>query len=402
MKFKYQARTKEGEMQVGVVEAGSKDGAVNILASHNLYILKIEAEEKEGWLERLGGAFSGVKRDDMVVFTRQLATLLEARLSLNKALNTLRDQTPNEVLKEAIVEVAQDIDSGLSFSQALGRQNEIFSTFFISMVQSAEVTGNLDQTMKFLADYIEREAILVSKARSAMIYPAIVVALFLIVAFLMLTIVFPQIKPIFDESNVALPLLTQVLIAAGTFMSKYWIAVLVAFFISIFALADYARTKEGRALTDDLKVRLPVIRGVFLPITLTRFANASAMLIKGGVPIAQAMEIVGETVDNILYRDVLRDISEKLRQGNSLSQAIADYPKYFPVLVSQMIAVGEATGQIDEMFMRVSSFYGRQSDGVVNNLVELIQPILMIGIGLMVALLFAAILMPLYSLTSAF
>ncbi len=402
MKFKYQAKTKEGENQVGFVEAGNRDGAVAVLTGHGLFVLKLEEVDKERWYNRLASYFSGVRQTDMVIFSRQLATLLEARLSLNKTLSTLHEQTINPTLKQAVYEIAQDVDSGLAFSQALERQSAIFSQFFVSMVRSAEVTGNLDQVAKFLADYIEREAILITKARSALIYPSIVIGLFLVVAVLMVTVVFPQIKPIFDQSGVQLPLFSQILLNSGTFLTRWWLAILVVGVILLVMFLDYLQTPEGRGLLDDLKVRLPIVRGIYLPITITRFANASAMLLKGGVPVAQTMEIVGETIANVLYQDLLHEISEDVRRGVPLSDALAAHPDYFPVLVPQMIAVGETTGQLDEMFTRVASFYGREADGVMNNLVDLIQPILMIGLGLMVGLLFASILLPLYKLTSTF
>ncbi|MEK7212184.1 MAG: type II secretion system F family protein [Patescibacteria group bacterium] len=402
MKFRYESRTKEGELQAGFVDAGSRDSAVNILSGHNLFILKLEAAEKVHWYDRVSSYWSRVRREDLVIFTRQLATLLQAQLSLNRALATLEEQTTSPTLKEAIRQISQDVDSGLALSQALERQNEIFSGFFISMVRTAEVTGNLDQTAVFLADYTEREAVLISKARSAMIYPSIVIALFVLVAGVMITTVFPQIKPIFDESDVKLPLLSSIFINAGAFLAQWWPLVVLILIILIVMLLDYLRTAEGRALWDDLKIRLPVIRKVYLPVTLTRFADAAAMLSKGGVPVAQAMEVVGETVDNVLYRDILHEISNDVREGMPLSDAVAKHTEYFPPLVSQMIAVGESTGRLDDILLRLAAFYGREADSVVSNIVELIQPILMIVIGVMVALLFASILMPLYRLTAAF
>ncbi len=402
MKFRYQAKTKEGETQVGYVEAADRDSAVNILSGHNLFLLKLEETEKTRWYDRLSGYWTGVKRQDMVIFTRQLATLLEARLSLNRALQTLQEQTENPVLKDVVFQVAQDVDSGLSFSQALERQGGIFSEFFVSMVRSAEITGNLDQVAGFLADYTEREANLITKARSAMIYPLIIIGLFVVVAIIMITVVFPQIAPIFEQSGVELPLLSSVLINSGAFLSRFWLLILIILGVLVVMLLDYMRTPEGKALTDDLKVRFPLVRKVYLPVTVSRFANAAAMLSKGGVPVAQAMEIVGETVDNVLYRDILHEISDDVRQGIPLSDAIGKHPDYFPPLVPQMLAVGETTGQMNEVLMRIANFYSREADSVVNNLVDLIQPVLMIGIGAMVGLLFAAILLPLYRLTSAF
>jgi type IV pilus assembly protein PilC len=401
MKFKYKAKTKEGELQVGFVEAANREGAASILGTHDLFILEIEAIEAARWYDRIAGYFRRVRRSDMVIFTRQLATLLEARLPLNTALRTLYGQTANQGLRESILQVSQDVDAGLALSQALERQSEVFPPFFVSMVRSAEVTGNLDQVVGFLADYTEREALLVDKARSALIYPAIVIGLFIIVAGLMVTVVFPQIQPVFEQSGVQLPALSQALISTGVFISTWWPLLLVGAVVLILLLLDYLRTPEGMAMADDLKVRLPVLKRIYLPVTMTRFANATAMLLKGGIPVAQAIEIVGQTVDNVFYRDLLHEVAEDVRRGVAFSEAIGNRSEYFPVLVSQMLVVGETTGKLDQMLGRVATFYGREADTVANNLVELIQPILMIGVGIMVGLLFASILLPLYQLTSS-
>lgn len=402
MKYKYQARTKQGELQVGFVEAPNKDSAASILGGHDLYILSLQSAEKESILEHLSSYFGRVKRRDMVIFSRQLATLLEARIPLNSALKTLYEQTRQPALKQATLRITEDIDAGLSFSQALERQGDIFSDFFINMVRAAEVTGNLNQVVGFMADYIEKEALLVSKARSAMIYPAIVIGLFLIVGAIMVTVVFPQLKPIFLESNVELPLLTRFLIGSGDFLGRFWPAVLLGLAIVFVILVDYAKSAEGRALLDDLKVRAPIIRKVYTPIIIARFAHAANILLKGGIPLAQTMEIISLTIDNILYQELFREIAEDVRQGNPVSGAIEKHPVYFPLLVSQMLVVGESTGQIDKVFERISTFYSREADTAVSNIVDLIQPILMIGVGILVALLFAAVLLPLFKLTESF
>lgn len=402
MKYKYQARTKQGEMQVGFVEAPSKDAAANILSSHDLYILSVQAAESEGVIDRLSSYFGRVKRRDMVIFTRQLATLLEARLPLNTALKTLYEQTRQPTLKEAAFRITEDIDSGLSFSQALERQGGIFSEFFVNMVRAAEVTGNLNEIMGFMADYIEKEADLISKSRSAMIYPGIVIGLFVMVAVIMVTVVFPQLKPVFEQSSVQLPILTRILIGSGGFIGRWWPAILLGLAVIFIAAADYFRSEEGRAFFDDLKVRAPIIKKVYTPIMVARFSHAGAILLRGGVPLAQAMEIVSHTIDNVLYQELFREIAEEVREGTPLSDAVSRHPVYFPPLVSQMLVVGESTGQLEKIFDRLSIFYGREADTAVSNVVDLIQPLLMIGVGVMVGLLFAAVLLPLYRLTSSF
>jgi type II secretory pathway component PulF len=233
-----------------------------------------------------------------------------------------------------------------------------------------------------------------------MIYPGIVITLFIVVAFILITFVYPSIGSVFAENGVQLPWYTQTLLTTGNFLSKWWPAVIIAVAALGFVVVDYFETDEGKALMDDAKIRLPVVKKVYLPVIMARFGNSASLLVHGGVPIAQALEIIGHMVDNVLYRDVIHEIAQDVRQGSLLSQSIAKYPTYFPQLVSQMVAVGETTGKIEDMFSRLSQIYTREADEVTNNLVDLIQPILMIGMGIMVGLLFASILIPIYSLTA--
>lgn len=401
MKYKYRAKTKEGEEQAGFVEAGNRDAAISILTGHGLFILSIEETGKVRWYDRVSSYFGRVKRKDLVVFARQMSVLMEAQLPLTSVIKTLENQTTHPLLKEAALQIREDIDAGLAFSQALERQNNIFPPYFISMIRSAEVTGNLDKVVGFLADYLEKEAILVGKARSAMIYPFVVIGLFVVVVIIMLTFVFPQIVPVFQQSGVKLPAFTALLLGMGTFLAKWWVGLILLFIVVVVIVLDYLKTPEGVAFMDDLKIRLPIIKKIYVPLTLTRFASTTAMLLKGGVPITQAIEIVGQTIDNVIYRDILHKIAEEVSQGEHLAAAIAKHPEHFPSLVSQMIYVGETTGQVDKILVRISDFYGREADSLVGNLVDLIQPVLMIGIGGMVAILFASILLPLYQLTAS-
>jgi type IV pilus assembly protein PilC len=401
MKFKYEARTKEGEMQVGMVEAGSRDGAIQILTGHDLFILKVEAGGSVTIIDRINSFLSRVRQKDMIVFARQLATLLEARLPLNNALKILSQQTSNPTLKEAILQITEDIDAGLSFSQAMDRHRKVFPDYYVEMIRAAEVTGNLDEVTAFLADYTEKESILADKASSAMIYPGIVFALFIVVAFILITFVYPSIGSVFAENNVALPWYTQALLTTGNFLSKWWVLVVFAVAALGFVVVDYFETDEGQALLDEAKLRLPIVSKVFQPVILARFGNSAALLVHGGVPIAQSLEIMSHMVGNTLYRDVIRDIAQDVRQGKLLSESVASHPRFFPELVSQMVSVGETTGKTEEMFTRLSAIYTRDADQVTGNLVDLLQPILLIGMGLMVGFLFASILIPIYNLTAS-
>ncbi len=401
MKFKYQGKTQEGELQVGFVEAGSRESAADILATHGLFVMSVAPVGGANWYDRIVAYLKRPRRKDIIVFTRQLSTLLQARLPLDNALKILYTQTANATLQGALSAMSQDVDSGLSFSQAIERQGSIFPSFYMEMVRAAEVTGNMDEIAGFLADYTEKEGILASKAAGALTYPAIILALFVAVAFIMVTFVFPQVGTVFTENGVALPWYTQVLLSSGTFLSQWWPAIAVAAVVLGVVIVDYFQTEEGIALFDSFKITFPLTKKVYFPLIMARFGNAMALLVHGGIPIAQALEIIKHMVGNTSYEEVIGTIANDVREGELLSNSIAKYPNFFPALVSQMAAVGETTGKTEEMFTRLSGIYTRESDDIMNNLVDIIQPVLMIVMGVMVGLLFAAILVPIYRLTAS-
>lgn len=402
MKYKYTGRTKAGELQTGNIDAANREAALNILSQHDLFVLEIAQSAEGHWYDSLASHFNRVKSKDLVVFTRQFATLLESKIALSDSLRTLYKQSSNPRLKEVIFDLSSDIEAGLSLSQALDKYPAVFSEFYVNMIRSAEVTGRMDEVMVFLADYLEKEYGLVARVRNALIYPVVVIVLFFLVAALMVVVVLPAIAPIFEESNVALPIFTQVLLTAAKFLAKWWWA--GAFFLIVLGLflADYIRTPEGRAVMDEAKTRLPVIGNMLKKLYTARLSEAISVLIQGGIPATQAVEIASHTVGNAIYRDLLHEVAERINAGELMSQALSRNPLYFPPILTQMTAVGESTGRLEEVLKKVSKFYTQEVDSVVANLVELIQPALMVGIGLMVGLLFAAILLPLYDLAKAF
>lgn len=401
MKFKYQARTKTGELQAGTVDAAGREAALNILTSHELYILSLKSIERVRWYEGVINFFSRVKVQDLMIFTRQFATLLSAKSPLSSSLKSLYQQSDNIFLKEAIFEIVSDIDAGLSLSQALERHQNIFSSFYVNMVRAAEVSGRMEEAMDFMANYLEKEVRVGSRVRNALIYPVFVLGLFIIVGGILIAVVFPEIKPIFEESNVQLPLITRVLLSSGDFLADWWWAILVIIGVFIFLMIDYFQTNEGRAVLDEIKIRLPILGGFAKKLYVARFAQATSVLIRGGIPITQAIEIAGHTVGNLVYQDILRSAAEGVRRGELLSQALGR-SAYFPPLVSQMVAIGETTGRLDDLLDKIAVFFTQQVDDASANLVELIQPALMSFIGIAVGLLFASILLPIYDLARAF
>lgn len=402
MKFRYTARTKQGDLQTGNIEAANSEAALNILAQHDLFVLEVNQAVAEHWYDRIASYFNRVKTKDLVVFTRQFATLLEAKIPLGDSLRTLYKQTYNRQLKEVLFDIANDISAGLSLSQALEKYPNVFSEFYSNMVRSAEVTGRMDEAMIFLADYLEKEFSLIVRVRNALIYPAFVIGLFFIVAGLMVAIVLPAIQPIFEESGVALPLFTRVLLGSALFLREWWWALgFILAALIIFSL-DYIRTPEGRAVFDQVKVDIPVIGNLLKKLYVARLAEAISVLIKGGIPLNQAIEVASHTVSHAVYEDLLHEAAERVNAGEALSQAFASNETYFPPILVQMAAVGESTGRLDDVLQRVAKFYTQEVDSIVSNLVELIQPALMVVIGAAVGLLFASMLLPLYDLARAF
>lgn len=383
------------------MEASTRDSAVSILNGHDLYVLNIEPILEEKWYDRLSNFFTRVKKKDLMIFTRQFSTLLASQVSLSDSLNNLYKQTDKPVLKEAIAEIGRDVDAGFSLSQALERQHGIFSDFYVNMIKSAEVTGRLNEVLGFLADYLEKQTELSSKVKNAITYPVFVIGLFFVVVIVMVTVVLPQITPIFSETEVDVPVLTRIVIGVGDVVTEWWWAVLIALVAITIVLVDYFQTDEGKVVLDEILLRTPIFGNLFKKLYLARFAESARMLVKGGLTIPQAIEISSRTIGNSVYQTALHNASEQVRKGKLLSEALAAADE-FPPLVSQLVSVGEATGRLDELLLKINSFYSREVESIVGNLVSLIQPILMIFIGLLVALLFASILLPLYSLTASF
>ena len=269
------------------------------------------------------------------------------------------------------------------------------------MVRAAEMTGRVDEAMSYLADYLEKEDVLTGKIKNALIYPAFVIGLFVLVVGIMVVYVFPQIKPIFEETGVVLPIYTRIILGSGDFILTWWWAILAMVIIFLVVIIDYLGTEEGKILINDLELKIPVVGDLFNKIYVTRFTQSASVLIKGGVSVVQAIRITARTIGNVVYEDELLKIADMVKEGQLLSRAL-ESSTYFPLLVANLTAIGESTGKLDQLLSKVADFYTRQIDDKVSNLVELIQPAMMVVIGLFVGVLFASILMPIYNLAQAF
>ena len=399
MQFNYQGRTPEGEARSGVVEARSLDAAVEVLQRSNVIVTEIRPAGAAPLLGRRLAFFDRVSSRDLVIFSRQLSTLFQAKVPVTQSLRTLAAETESVGLREAAGTILDDVSGGSSLSQALGRHPDIFSRFYISMVRAGEEAGKLEEVFLYLADYLERTYALVSKARNALMYPAFVLVAFIGVIIVMLVVVIPRLTAIFADLGQAVPLYTRIIIAISQFLQAWGIVLLILVAVAAVAAWRYARTARGRLGFDRLKIQLPIIGNLLRKIYLTRLADNLSTLIVAGIPIIRALEITADVVVNRVYQQIINDAAESVKAGNTISVSFEKY-REIPPLITQMIRVGEESGKLDFILKSAAGFYQRDVDNLLENFVSLIEPALIIFLGLGVGVLVAAVLVPLYNLSA--
>ncbi|MBI2587958.1 type II secretion system F family protein, partial [Candidatus Azambacteria bacterium] len=326
------------------------------------------------------------------------STLFGADVPLLLALQALRREQSHPRLRDALEEIASDVDGGMSFSKALTKHPDVFSPFFVNLVRSGEVSGKLQEVLSYLADYLEREYEITSKARGALIYPAFVLTGFLIVAIVMVVYVIPQLEGVLTETGQEFPLVTRVLLASSRFFRAFWWLLGILAAGGGYGLFRYLKTPTGRALWDRLKLRLPVLGPIARELYMARFAESLATLIVGGLPITEALGVSADVVGNEVYRGIIREAVTEVRRGETISSVLRRSPEV-PAMVAEMVAIGEQSGRIDAILRKIAAFYQRDVDRALSNLVALIEPVLIVGLGIGVGLLVAAVLLPIYNLT---
>ena len=399
MKFNYQARTKKGEIQAGVIEASSKEAAILLLQKYGLYITYLERTEVPFYARQVE-IFKRVSRRDIVLFSRQLSIMFASKVSLVEALSTIASQTKNLEFREIILDLSQEVEGGNAFSKALSRHPQIFSSFYISMVKSGEEAGKLSESLAYLADHLEMEYHLISRIRGAMIYPSLVIMVASVVLLLMIFFVIPQLTKVFQESGQPLPIATQLVIGLSLFLRKWgflFIGLLAVFVIFFFR---YIKTLEGKKNFDKISLRLPLIGDLLKMVYLSRLAENLSTLISGGLPIAQALETTGEVVGNTVYKEIIFLTRDEVRKGEPISSVLRRYPEAFPPMFCQMTLVGEKTGTLEKTLLNVVDFYQKEVDMSIDNLLSILEPVLIIFLGVIVAGLMVSVLLPLYRMTA--
>lgn len=402
MEFIYRAKNQSGELIEGKIDAPTEDQAVNILQQKNLILLSLEAVQKSIFKTDILKFLIRPSQKDLVIFTRQMATLIDADVPLVEGLHTLAIQVEKESFRKVLASVAVSIEGGASLSVALSEHKKIFSQFYISLVKAGEVSGKLQTTLLYLADYLERSFALNSKIKGALSYPTFVLSALVLVTIILMTTVLPQLLSVIKDAGVKdLPLTTTILVAITSFVNRFIVLIILLLVGGVAGLLYYLKTPGGKSNFDSFKVKMPQFGRIARNFYLARIAETLSTLIKAGVPILEGITITSEVVGNDLYEDILLRAKASVQNGGNISEILQNYPLLFPPLVYSMLAIGEKTGRTDFMLDNIFKFYKAEAENDVQNLSQLIEPVLILLLGLGVGVLVSAVLLPIYSLVGA-
>ncbi len=397
-KFQYEAMDAGGQEVSGTIEAASEDAAVARLKDQGYRPFEVN-EAAEGGFDLNIPFISGppVNQEEVALFTRQMATLLDAGLPLLRAVNIMKEQTENEDFKEILQEVSQDIKGGSSFSEALDRHPEVFEDLYVNMVKAGEVGGVMEAVLQRLAEFSEKAQELKTKIKSATMYPAIMFCIAILVVVFLLIFVLPTFIDLFQEMGVDLPLPTRIVIGISNYLQTRWYVVLGMVIAGYYALKWYYGTDQGEYNIDKLKINIPIFGALFRKVATARFTRTLATLIRSGVPILQAIEIVQDTIGNRVVAETMDDVYDSISEGDTISEPLHEAGIFAP-MVTHMISVGEETGSLDEMLSRIADTYEMQVEEMVEGLSSMLEPILILFMGIMVGTIVMAMFFPMFQL----
>lgn len=400
MLFSYKALDTTGQEKIGTIDALSMDVAVGTLQRRGLVVSSIEPASKKSVLDIEFGFLKRVSNKDIVILSRQIATLFEAQVSALRIFRLLASEMDNKYLQEIMTQVADDLQGGSPISKALGRHPKAFTPFYVNMVRAGEESGKLSETFGYLADYLDRTYEVMNKAQNALIYPAFVIGVFFIVMGLMLTMVIPKISAILVESGQEVPIYTKVVIGLSAFLVNYGFFIVIAFIVGGFVLYRYGQTTGGGYAFDKLKLDVPYIGDLFRKLYLSRIADNFSTMLKSGVHVVEAVDITAAVVGSPVFEGVLKTASNDVKGGSSISDALGKHPE-IPGIMTAMIRVGEESGELSEILSTLAKFYQRETSTAVDTLVDLIEPMMIVILGLGVGSLLASVLVPIYNLAGA-
>jgi type IV pilus assembly protein PilC len=394
LSFNYVARNPAtGEKVKSVVQADSEKAAARLIQDQGLAPLEITVQE-----DKHGGFFGRIKAKDKILYARQLSTLINAGLPLVQSLRMVQKQSTNKQFQSVQNEVITDIEGGKSFSVALEKHPKVFSTIFVSLVGAGEASGTLDKSLERLANQQEKDAEIASKVKGALIYPAVVILVMVAVVTFMLVTVLPQVKILYDGlSGAQLPLITRVLLFASGIVTKFWwIFVILAILAAVFG-TRWGRTAGGKRFVDKVKMRSPGFGPLFMKVYMARFCRTGSTLVASGVPLLQMLDIVSKSINNVYVEDSIQAAMVKVKGGKSLADSIEGDPNFLE-LVPNMLRIGEQSGSVEQMLSRTADYYEQEVDNQIKAINTIIEPLLMIILGVIALIIVGAVLLPIYGL----
>lgn len=400
MIYRYKAKNKAGRNVFGKVVALSEGEATAKLRRRELSPTSLR-DVSSSFLVKAQIFIFPPRGKDLVVFSREFAVMISANVPIVESLLVMIDQTENLALQKMIAAIAFDVDSGALLSDALAKHSRFFSYFYVNMVRSGETSGKLDEVLNYLADESEKNYDMNRKFKGAMVYPIFIISGLVGVSILLMVFVIPQLTSILTETGMALPLSTRIVIGTSKFLQSYWLFVLAAVFAAVFGMKAYSRTKVGKKQLDILLLRLPIFGPLFNQIYLIRFTRSLSTLLKGGVTITKALEISSSIAGNYVYQELIQKTLAAINDGRPISSAF-EASKQVPKMIPQMMSIGERTGKLDSVLDKVTDFYSREASNRLNNLSTLIEPIIMVVLGIGVAIMVSAVILPMYNMATQF
>jgi type IV pilus assembly protein PilC len=401
MLYLYKTINKNGEREEGSIEAFNMDMAITALQGKGLAVSSIKPkDEYDGDILKKIPFLNRVTNKEIVILSRQMSTLFESRVSALKVFQLVAAGTENPTLRKHLLGVVDDLQGGASISAALSKHPDVFSDFYVNMIKSGEESGHLDQTFLYLADYLDRTYEVSSKAKNALIYPAFVVFTFLSVMILMFTVIVPKIGAIIKESGQEIPFYTKIVFWVSDFFVNNWVVMLLFLICGIAGFVWYARTKEGKRWISNTRLYIPYLGDLYQKLYLSRFSDNMSTMVLSGIPMLKAIEVTSSVIDNEIYKEILNEAVAKVKAGQPLSVALSDRDE-IPSILTQMVKVGEETGELGNILKTMSKFYQREVMNAVDTLVGMIEPIMIVALGVGVGVLLASVLMPIYNIASS-
>lgn len=399
MRLHYKVATKDGKIEQGLIDAKDISEAAQYLRSKELMPIHIDKEQVNP-VDRLLPMIKKVKNSDLVLFTRQLSSMLSSGLTLMKALGILKDQLENPAMIEVVNSIINDVEEGKSFSSAISKYPNVFSSIYVSLIKAGETSGLLDKVLLRLADNLEKQAKLKGTIKSALMYPIIVVVLMVVVMFVMMIFVIPQLTTLYQNLNVPLPLPTQIVISFSSFLSSFWFIIILVVGGLIYFFRRWKKTTEGELIIDSIMLKLPVFGKLIQQTILAEFARTFGLLVGTGTLVVDALLETADTANNVHYRNAIKQVSKEVEKGVTIGDAMSVYP-IFPPLLIQLVKIGEQTGKVDESLARASEYFEREVDQTVKTLTTAMEPFIMVILGIAVAFLIISVITPIYSLISS-